>query len=91
MYALRWDEPTADDVARMPNSIDATVVGEEVNPTTLHLLAHICAALDSVPEWLQWVQAPDTLSTAGAAGDHSWGLMLPTSTRTPGVNYTSSP
>ena len=23
-------------------------------------------------------------------GDHSWGLMLPTSTRTPGVNYTSS-
>ena len=87
---LRWDEPTADDVARMPNNIDATIVGEEVNPTTLHLLAHICAALDSVPEWLQWVQAPDTLSTAGAAGDHSWGLMLPTSTRTPGVNYTSS-
>ena len=81
---LRWDEPTADDVARMPN-IDATIVGEEVNPTTLHLLAHICAALDSVPEWLQWVQAPDTLSTAGAAGDHSWGLMLPTSARTPGA------
>ena len=73
---LRWDEPTADDVARMPNNIEATIVGEEVNPTTLHLLAHICAALDSVPEWLQWVQAPDTLSAAGAAGDHSWGLML---------------
>ena len=87
---LRWDEPTADDVARLPNNIEATIVGEVVNPTTLHLLAHICAALDSVPEWLQWVQAPDTLSAAGAAGDHSWGLMLPTSTRTPGVNYTSS-
>ena len=64
---LRWDEPTADDVARLPNNIEATIVGEEVNPTTLHLLAHICAALDSVPEWLQWVQAPDTLSAAGAA------------------------
>ena len=35
-------------------------------------------------------QAPDTLSAAGAAGVHSWGLMLPTSTRTPGVNYTSA-
>ena len=31
---LRWDEPTADDVARMPNNIEATIVGEEVNPTT---------------------------------------------------------
>ena len=31
----------------MPNNIEATIVGEEVNPTTLHLLAHICAALDS--------------------------------------------
>ena len=39
---------------------------------------------------LQWVQATDTLSVAGAAGAHSWGLMLPTSTRTPGVNYTSA-
>ena len=87
---LRWDAPTADDVARLPTNIESTIVGEEVHPTTLHLLAHICAALDSVPEWLQWVQAPDTLSTAGAAGNHSWGLMLPTSTRTPGVNYTSS-
>ena len=88
--ALRWDEPTSDDVSRMPNNINATLVGEEANPTTLHLMAHICAALDSGPEWLQWVQAPDTLSAAGAAGVHSWGLMLPTSTRTPGVNYTSA-
>ena len=80
---LRWDEPTPDDVSRMPTNIDATLVGEESNPTTLLLMAHICAALDSVPEWLQWVQAPDTLSAAGAAGVHSWGLMLPTSTRTP--------
>ena len=87
---LRWGEPTSDDVSRMPNNIDAILVGEEANPTTLHLLAHICAALDSGPEWLQWVQAPDTLSAAGATGVHSWGLMLPTSTRTPGVNYTSS-
>ena len=85
---LRWDKSTADNVAQMPNNIKATIVGEEVNPTTLHLLAHICAALDSVPEWLQW--APNTLSAAGAAGDHLWGLMLPTSTRTPEVNYTSS-
>ena len=82
---LRWEEPTPDDVSRMPTNIDATLVGEESNPTTLLLMAHICAALDSVPEWLQWVQAPDTLSAAGAAGVHSWGLMLPTSTRTPGL------
>ena len=88
--ALRWDEPTPDDVSRMPTNIDATLVREESNPTTLLLMAHICAALDSAPEWLQWAQAPDTLSAAGAAGVHSWGLMLPTSTRTPGVNYTSS-
>ena len=75
---LRWAKPTPDDVSRMPTNIDATLVGEESNPTT---------ALDSVPEWLQWVQAPDTLSAAEAAGVHSWGLMLPTSARTPGVNY----
>ena len=86
---LRWAEPTPDDMSRLPTNIDATLVGEESNPTTLLLLAHICAALDSVPEWLQWVQASDTLSAAGA-GAHAWGLMLPTSTRTPGVNYTSA-
>ena len=87
---LRWAEPTTDDMSRLPTNIDAALVGEEANPTTLLLLAHICAALDSVPEWLPWVQASDTLSAAGAAGAHAWGLMLPTSTRTPGVNYTSS-
>ena len=87
---LRWAEPTTDDMSRLPTHSDAALVGEEANPTTLLLLAHICAALDSVPEWLQWVQASDTLSVAGAAGAHAWGLMLPTSTRTPGVNYTSS-
>ena len=54
---LRWDEPTADDVVRLPNNTEATIVGEKVNPTTLHLLAHICAALDSVPEWLQWAHS----------------------------------
>ena len=72
------------------NNIEATLVGEEANPTTLLLMAHICAALDSGPEWLQWVQVPDTLSAAGAAGVHSWGLMPPTSTRTLEVNYTSA-
>ena len=40
---LRWNKPTADDVARLPNNIEATIVGKEVNPTTLHLLAHICS------------------------------------------------
>ena len=34
------------------------------------------------------IQAKDTLSAASAAGLHAWGLMLPTSTRTPGVCYT---
>ena len=74
----------------MPDNVKATLVGEEANSTLLLLMAHICAALDSDPEWLQWVQAPDTLSAAEAAGVHLWGLMLPTSTCTPGVNYTSA-
>ena len=87
---LRWAEPTKDDLSRLPTHSDAALVGEEANPITLLLLARICAALDSVPEWLQWVQASDLLSVAGAAGVHAWGLMLSTSTRTPGVNYTSS-
>ena len=39
---LRWDEPTADDVARLPKNIEATIVGEEVNPTTPAGL-HLCS------------------------------------------------
>ena len=86
---LRWNEPTADDVAQLPNNIEATIVGQEVTPTTLYLLAHICAALDSVPEWLQWVQAPDT-SVQLVRPVITLGGSYSSSTRTLGVNYTSS-
>ena len=36
------------------------------------------------------MQASNALSVAGAAGAHAWGLMLPTSTRTPGANLCTS-
>ena len=61
-------------------------MGEEINSTTLLLMAHICAALDSGPEWLQWMQAPGTLRAAGAAGVHSWGLMGQLYVRYPSLN-----
>ena len=57
-------------------------------PTTLSIVAYICSVLDRAHEWLPLIQAKDTLSAASAAGLHTWGLMLPTSTRTPGVRYT---
>ena len=71
-----------DDLSQLPTH-------SEANPTTLLLLAHICAALDSVPEWLQW-RKQLTPWVWWEPLEHAGGLMLPISTRTPGVNYTSS-
>ena len=46
-------------------------------------------SLETNPEWLPAIQAKSNVDTAGCAGAFSWGLMLPTSTRTAGVTYTS--
>ena len=46
-------------------------------------------SLETNPEWLPAIQAKSNVDTAGCAGAFSWGLMLPTGTRTAGVTYTS--
>ena len=85
--ALRWQDPSTPDIQRLPKSSNV-LVGSACNPTTLSIVAYICSVLDRAHEWLPHIQAKDTLSAASAAGLHAWGLMLPTSTRTPGVCYT---
>ena len=85
--ALRWKAPSTQDIQTHPASSNV-LVGSACNPTTLSIVAYICSVLDRVHEWLPHIQAKDTLSAASAAGLHAWGLMLPTSTRTPGVCYT---
>ena len=85
--ALRWTAPTTHDIQKYPKTSNV-LVGSACNPTTLSIVAYICSVLDRAHEWLPHIQAKDTLSAASAAGLHAWGLMLPTSTRTPGVCYT---
>ena len=85
--ALRWQAPSAQDIQKHPTTPNV-LVGSACNPTTLSIVAYICSVLDRAHEWLPHIQAKDTLSAASAAGLHAWGLMLPTSTRTPGVCYT---
>ena len=51
--------------------------------------AYICLSLETNPEWLPAIQARSNVDTAGSEGAFAWGLMLPTSTRTAGVTYTS--
>ena len=84
---VRWQAPSKQDLQNHPQSPNV-LVGSACNPTTLSIVAYICSVLDRAHEWLPHIQAKDTLSTASAAGLHAWGLMLPTSTRTPGVCYT---
>ena len=84
---LRWQAPSTQDIQNHPQSTNV-LVGSACNPTTLSIVAYICSVLDRAHEWLPHIQAKDTLSAASAAGLHAWGLMLPTSTRTPGVCYT---
>ena len=85
--ALRWKAPSTQDIQKHPKTSNV-LVGSACNPTTLSIVAYICSVLDRAHEWLPHIQAKDTLSAASAAGLHAWGLMLPTSTRTPGVCYT---
>ena len=85
--ALRWQEPSTQDIQRLRRSSNV-LVGSSCNPSTLSIVAYICSVLDRAHEWLPHIQAKDTLSAASASGLHAWGLMLPTSTRTPGVCYT---
>ena len=84
---LRWQAPSTQDIQNHPQSANV-LIGSACNPTTLSIVAYICSVLDRAHEWLPHIQAKDTLSAASAAGLHAWGLMLPTSTRTPGVCYT---
>ena len=84
---LRWQAPSTQDIQNHPQSTNV-LVGSACNPTTLSIVAYICSVLDRAHEWLPHIQAKNTLSAASAAGLHAWGLMLPTSTRTPGVCYT---
>ena len=84
--ALRWHEPV-EGIQRLPRSSNV-LVGSSCNPSTLSIVAYICSVLDRAHEWLPHIQAKDTLSAASASGLHAWGLMLPTSARTPGVCYT---
>ena len=84
---VRWPTPSTQDIQNHPQSVNV-LVGSACNPTTLSIVAYICSVLDRAHEWLPHIQAKDTLSAASATGLHAWGLMLPTSTRTPGVCYT---
>ena len=84
---VRWPSPSTQDIQNHPQSPNV-LVGSTCNPTTLSIVAYICSVLDRAHEWLPHIQAKDTLSAASARGPHAWGLMLPTSTRTPGVCYT---
>ena len=84
---VRWQAPSTQDLQNHPQTPNV-LVGSACNPTTLSIVAYICSVLDRAHEWLPHIQAKDTLSAASAAGLHAWGLMLPTSTRTPGVCYT---
>ena len=60
-----------------------------INPTSIVYFAHICLSLETNPKWLPATQAKSNVDTAGSQGAFAWGLMLPTSTRTAGVTYTS--
>ena len=84
--ALRWPGPSMQDIQRLPKTSNV-LVGSACNPTTLSIVAYIFSLLDRTHEWLPHIQTKDALSAASAAGLHAWGLMLPTSTRTPGVCY----
>ena len=58
---------------------DAQLLASIINPSSI-----VCN-----PEWLPAIQARSNVDTAGSEGAFAWGLMLPTSTRTAGVPYTS--
>ena len=87
--ALSWREATKDEHQALPMTEDPQLLESHINPTSIVCFAYICMSLETNPEWLPAIQAKSNVDTAGCAGAFSWGLMLPTSTRTAGVTYTS--
>ena len=86
---LSWREATMDEHQALPMTADPQLLESHINPTSIVCFAYICMSLETNPEWLPAIQAQSNVDTAGCAGAFSWGLMLPTSTRTAGVTYTS--
>ena len=78
-----------DEHQALPMPADPQLLESHINPTSIVCFAYICMSLETNPEWLPAIQAQSNVDTAGCAGAFSWGLMLPTSTRTAGVTYTS--
>ena len=60
-----------------------------ISTRPLICFAHICLSLETSPEWSPAIQARSNVDAAGSEGAFAWGLMLPTSTRTARVTYTS--
>ena len=86
---LSWREATVDEHQQHPMTDDPQLLESDVNPTSIVCFAYICLSLETNPKWLPAIQAKSNVDTAGCQGAFAWGLMLPTSTRTAGVTYTS--
>ena len=86
---LSWREATVDEHQKHPMTDDPQLLESNINPTSIVCFAYICLSLETTPEWLPAIQAKSNVDTAGSQGAFAWGLMLPTSTRTAGVTYTS--
>ena len=86
---LSWREATVDEHQNHPMTDDPQLLASNINPTSIVCFAYICMSLETNPEWLPAIQAKSNVDTAGSEGAFAWGLMLPTSTRTAGVTYTS--
>ena len=84
---MSWPQSNADDHQNLPMSADAQLLASD--PSSIVCFAYICLGLEDNPEWLLAIQARSNVDTAGSEGAFAWGLMLPTSTRTAGVTYTS--
>ena len=86
---LSWRDPTTDEHQNHPMSDGSQLFASNINPSSIICFAYICLSLETNPEWLPAIQARSNVDTAGSEGAFAWGLLLPTSTRTAGVTYTS--
>ena len=86
---LNWRNPTTDEHQNHPMSDDPQLLASNINPSSIICFAYICLSLETNPEWLPAIQARSNVDAAGSEGAFAWDLMLPTSTRTAGVTYTS--
>ena len=85
---LSWREATVDERQNHPTTNDPQLLASNINPTSIICFAYISISLETNPEWLPAIQAKSNVDTAGSKGAFAWGLV-PTSTRTAGVTYTS--